>query len=141
MRPRSPRPRDGSFAGPSLADALNEQTRTYVKARKADAAHIVGDIAGILRTGGSGFAPRSPIKAVLDDAANGVDAFSGKLAEGSLREIYAEMNAVVRKRPLVMAATASLAGLAVYRFVTAARAAPARPGPRSFAVTQSHPEP
>ena len=115
--------REGDFA-----DAIREQTLSFVGKRKTDAARAVSDIADAIRTSGTDFDSYPHVKAFFDSAAEGVEEFPEGLNRRTFSEIYDEVEAAVRRRPGVSAAAAALAGFALYRFF---KASELRPIPRS----------
>ena len=114
-----------------LADAIRGQAAVYAEKRKADVARAVSDIADAIRGSGTDFASYPHVKAFFDNAAEGVEEFSGEISRRTFGEIYDEVEAAVRRRPGVTVAAAALAGFALFRFF---RASEIRPIPRSRAV-------
>jgi hypothetical protein len=113
-----------------LAGMIRGQVHGYVE-NKADAARAVTDIADALRSSGAGFAGYPHVKAFFDNAAEGVDEFSGEISRRSFNEVCDEIEAGIRRRPGVTVAAAALVGFALFRFY---RASEIRPIPRSHAV-------
>lgn len=117
---------DGSFAG-----RIVEQAHGYVAKRKADAVRAVSDVAAAIRDSGSGLGHSPHLRALFDNAADGVDEFAEGIARRTLGEIYDEVDAAARRRPGITLAAAALAGFALFRLL---QAAGTRPIPRSRAL-------
>ena len=114
-----------------FADAVRDHTAEYIDRRKGDAVGAISDVADAIRAGGDSFKDMPNLKAFFDQAAEGVDELAGTVQQRSFGEIYAEVEAAARRRPLLTGAAAVVAGFALYRFFQDARV---RPLPRSRAV-------
>ena len=131
---QDPRP---ASAGPDreerlgFADTIRGQATDFAVKRKADVARAVSDIADAIRKSGSDFANYPHVNAFFDNAAEGVEEFSGEISRRTFGEIYDEVEAAVRRRPGVTVAAAALAGFALFRFFQASEI---RPIPRSHAI-------
>jgi hypothetical protein len=114
-----------------FAEAIRGQATGYAEKRKADVARAVSDVAEAIRGSGTDFASYPHVKAFFDNAAEGVEEFSGEISRRTFGEIYDEVEAAVRRRPGVTVAAAALAGFALFRFFQASEI---RPIPRSHAI-------
>ena len=117
---------DEGFAG-----AAREQVQVYVTKRKEDVARAVSDVASGIRKSGAGFSGAPQIKAFFDSAAEGVEELSADINRHTVSELYDEVEAAVRRRPVVALGAAALAGFALFRFL---KASEIRPIPRSHAM-------
>lgn len=126
------RARSHGFRGRrDFVDAAREQAVVYAEQRKGDAVRAVSDIADSIRRSGDGFADQPHVKAFFDNAAEGVTELSASIAGRSVGELYDEIEVVVRRRPVVAAAAAVLAGFTLVRVL---RGNGTRPIPRSRAL-------
>lgn len=121
----------GIGAAQGFADTLRDQTQGYVEKRKVDVARLVSDVGDAIRDTGTSFEGLPQLKAILDQAALGVDELAESISRRSFGEIYDEMHAAVRRRPALATAATVLAGFALFR---APRTPKVRPIPRSHAV-------
>ena len=117
---------DEGFAG-----VAREQVQVYVTKRKEDVARAVSDVAESIRKSGAGFSGAPQIKAFFDSAAEGVEELSADINRRTVSELYDEVEAAVRRRPVVALGAAALAGFALFRLF---KASEIRPIPRSHAM-------
>ena len=127
---------EGSVQGERTSDAgfagvAREQVQVYVTKRKEDVARAVSDVAEGIRKSGTGFSGAPQIKAFFDSAAEGVEELSADIDRHTVSELYDEVEAAVRRRPVVALGAAALAGFALFRFF---KASEIRPIPRSHAM-------
>ncbi|GEP12512.1 hypothetical protein MGN01_43570 [Methylobacterium gnaphalii] len=94
-------------------------------------ARAVSDVADVIRDNGKGFAKAPQVKAFFDSAADGINELADDIDRRTFPELYDEVEAAIRRRPVVALATAALAGFVLLRLV---RDAGPRPVPRSHAV-------
>ena len=91
-----------------LADALRDQARGYAGKRRADAVRVVSDVGDAIRDTGAGFDGLPQVKAFFDQAALGVDGLAEDMSRRSFGEMYDEVRAAARRRPVLTAAAAML---------------------------------
>lgn len=115
--------------GIGFVDAAKAQAVDYAVQRKGDAAQSVADLASSLRESGRTFDDRPNLRAVFDSAAEGLDGLAGSIRERSFADLYADLEAVARRRPAAFVAASAVAGFLVARFVKASSdALPMQPG-------------
>ncbi|MGU3330833.1 hypothetical protein ACLBXJ_28805 [Methylobacterium mesophilicum] len=118
-------------AARGFADALRDQAHGYAGKRRADALRVVSDVGDAIRDTGAGFDGLPQVKAFFDQAALGVDGLAEDMSRRSFGEMYDEVRAAARRRPVLTAAAAMLAGVALYRLINPPGI---RPVPRSRAL-------
>lgn len=128
---RSSAAEPGLGAAQGFADTLRDQTEGYVEKRKADAARVVSDVGDAIRETGTNFDGLPQLKGVFDQAALGVEELAENISRRSFSELYDEVQASVRRRPVLAAAAVVLAGFAVFHTLNSRKL---RPIPRSHAV-------
>lgn len=124
-------PRDG---GSGFTSTVRGHTNSYIGKRKEDVARAISDVAAAIRGSGADFAEQPNVKALFDNAAEGVSEFSEGISRRTFSEIYDEVDAAVRRRPGVAMAAAALAGFALFRLF---KTTELRPIPRSRAVVSA----
>lgn len=105
--------------GREFVDSARAQATGYVDQRKNDLAQSVADLARALRDASQPFDDRPNIKALVDNAAGGLDQFADTIRTRSVAEIYADMEELLRRRPAAVAATTLAAGFLLSRFIKA----------------------
>jgi len=118
-------------AAQGFADTLRDQTQGYVEKRKADAARLVSDVGGAIRDTGTSFDGLPQLQEFFNQAALGVDELAESISRRSFSEMYDEVHAAARRRPVLMTAAALAAGFALFRILNPHKG---RPVPRSRAV-------
>jgi hypothetical protein len=103
--------------GRDFVDSARQQASGYAEQRKDDLAQSVADFAESLRSSTATFEDRPNIRAVVDTAAEGLDQLAGSIRDRSYGEIYAEVEDVMRRRPLTVFATSLALGFLAARFV------------------------
>lgn len=103
--------------GRHFLDNTRDQAVGYVDLRKQAAAQSVADVANALREATRSFEERPQIKSLVDAAADGLDDLAGSIRDRSVAEIYEDVEAVLRRRPAVVAAASLVAGFFLARFV------------------------
>ncbi|MHC2107000.1 hypothetical protein FV242_31045 [Methylobacterium sp. WL64] len=114
-----------------FADALRDQAHGYAGKRRADAVRVVSDVGDAIRDSGAGFDGLPHVKAFFEQAALGVDGLAEDMSRRSFGEMYDAVRAAARRRPVLTAAAAMLAGVALYRLINPPGI---RPVPRSRAL-------
>lgn len=105
--------------GLGFVDAAKAQAVDYAVQRKGDAAQSVADLANSLRDSGRTLDDRPNLRAVFDSAAEGLDGLASSIRERSFADLYADLEAVARRRPAAFVAASAVAGFLVARFVRA----------------------
>lgn len=103
--------------GKHFLDSAKTQATDYVDKRKNDAAQSVADLAQSLRDATQDFQDRPNIRAFVDNAAGGLDQLADTIRERSFNEIFGDVEEVVRRRPMAVAAATMVAGFLVARFI------------------------
>jgi hypothetical protein len=126
--------------GREFLEAARGHAADYAQRRKGDAARSVADIARSLRASGHAFDDRPHIRDFVDAAALGLENLADDIRNRSFREMYGEVEHFARRRPLLVAAAAGLAGFAIARWLTrprphvaSSRPPSSRPPPDDFA--------
>ncbi|TXN40162.1 hypothetical protein [Methylobacterium sp. WL7] len=118
-------------AARGFVDALRDQAHGYAGKRRADAARAVSDVGDAIRDMGTGFDGLPQLKAFFDQAALGVGGLAEDVSRRSFGEMSDAVRAAARRRPVLTAAAAMLAGVALYRLINPPGI---RPVPRSRAL-------
>ena len=127
----------GAEAGRAdFAGAVRGLAADYVGKRKGDAVGAISDVADAIRTSGNGFDSSPNIKAFFDQAAEGVDELADRIARRSLAELFDEVEAAARRRPVLAGVAVAAAGVALLRFLRDRRN---RPLARSRALVPAEP--
>ncbi|WP_046867340.1 hypothetical protein [Microvirga massiliensis] len=105
--------------GRHFLDTARHQATDYVDRRKGDMAQSVADLAGSLRESTSSFDDRPNIKAFVDSAAEGLEQLADSIRQRSFPEIYSEVEDVMRRRPVAVAAVSVALGFLAARFIKA----------------------
>lgn len=118
-----------SGRGREFIEAARDHAADYAARRKGDAARSVEDIARSLRDSGHAFDDRPHIRDFVDAAALGLENLADDIRTRSFRDMVGGVEDFARKRPLLVAAAAGLAGFALARWMTRPRleSAPVRP--------------
>ncbi len=103
--------------GRHFLDSARLQATTYVDRRKDDAAQSVADLAQSLREACRQFDDRPNIQAFVDSAAAGLEQLADNIRGRSFGEILTDVEEVVRRRPMTVAATTFAAGFLAARFI------------------------
>ena len=105
--------------GRQFVDSARAQATGYVDQRKNDLAQSVADLAKALRDASQPFDDRPNIRALVDNAAGGLDQFADTIRNRSVSEIYGDVEDLLRRRPAAVAATTLAAGFLLSRFIKA----------------------
>ncbi|WP_210485198.1 hypothetical protein [Microvirga antarctica] len=103
--------------GRHFIDAAKEQATDYAGKRKADVAQSVADLATSLRSSTSSFDERPNIQAVVDSAAEGLEQLADSIRERTFSEIFSDVEAVVRRRPMAFGIASLAVGFVAARFI------------------------
>jgi hypothetical protein len=103
--------------GRNLLGSARDQATSYADRRKNETAETVVDLARSLRDAKGSFEGRENIQAFVDTAADGLEQLAGTIRDRSFQEIYGEVEAFARKRPVAVGAASVLAGFLLARFI------------------------
>jgi hypothetical protein len=107
----------GFGVGQGFANRLREQTQGYVDKRKDDAVRLVSDIGEAIRDTGTSFDSLPQLQEFFDQAALGVDELAESISRRSFSEMYDEVHAAARRRPVLATAVALAGGFALFRIL------------------------
>ena len=110
-----------SGQGREFIEAVRDHATDFAHRRKGDAARSVEDIARSMRASGHAFDDRPHIRDFVDAAALGLENLADDIRTRSFRQIYGEVEDFARKRPLLVATAAGLAGFLVARWLARPR--------------------
>jgi hypothetical protein len=103
--------------GRHFLDSAKAQATGYADQRKNDVAQSIVDLAGSLRESSRAIEDRPQIRTLVDSAAQGLEQFAETIRARSIADIFNDVEAVVRRRPAVVAAATLAAGFLVARFI------------------------
>lgn len=103
--------------GKQLLESAKGHATGFADMRKNDAAQSISDLASSLRETGKSFEERPNIKALVGTAADGLEQFADGLRERNFTEIYSDIEAYARHRPLAVGAATVVAGFFLARFI------------------------
>ena len=103
--------------GRHFIGAAKDQATGYADRRKADVAQSVADFAASLRESTRSFDERPNIQAVVDSAAEGLEQLADTIRESSYADILADVEAVVRQRPMTFGVASLAVGFLAARFI------------------------
>ena len=103
--------------GRHFIDAARDQATDYADRRKDDIAQSVADFANSLRESTSSFEERPNIRAVVDSAAEGLEALADTIRERTFADIFNDFEDMVRRRPATVAAVSVAVGFLAARFI------------------------
>ena len=105
--------------GRHFFDSAKEQATGYVDQRKNNIAQSVVDLANNLRQSGSGFEGQPGISAIVESAAGGLEQLADSIQSRSMADMLGDVEAMVRRQPVIAAAATMAAGFLLARFVKA----------------------
>jgi hypothetical protein len=117
--------------GRHILDSAREQATGYADQRKNDLAQSVVDLANTLRESGSAFDNRPGIHAIVEGAAGGLEQLADTIRARSFGDMFGDVEAMVRRRPVMAAAATMTAGFLLARFVKASAGGAREAGMRS----------
>ncbi|HEX2725947.1 MAG TPA: hypothetical protein VHN20_09030 [Beijerinckiaceae bacterium] len=100
------------FLGAAKAQAL-----TLAEQRKNDMAQTVSGLANSVRESGRAFEDRPQIRSLVDGAAQGLEQVADSIQNRSVADLVNDIEAMVRRQPVLVAAATLAAGFLVARFV------------------------
>jgi hypothetical protein len=103
--------------GGRLLDAAKAQALSYADQRKNDVAQTIVDLANSIRDSGRALEDRPQIHSVVDSAAQGLERVADTIRTRSIGDIVNDVEAVVRRRPALVAAATLAAGVLLARFI------------------------
>lgn len=103
--------------GRHFIDAARDQATDYADRRKDDIAQSVADFANSLRESTGSFEERPNIRAVVDSAAEGLEALADTIRERTFADIFNDFEDMVRRRPATVAAVSAAVGFVAARFI------------------------
>jgi hypothetical protein len=103
--------------GRHFLDAAKAQALGYADQRKNDVAQTIVDLASSLRESGRAFEDRPQLRTVVDSAVQGLEQVADTIRTRSIADIVNDVEAVVRRRPAMVAAATLAAGVLVARFI------------------------
>jgi len=103
--------------GRFFIETAREQASDYAGRRKDDIAQSVADFATSLRESTHSFDERPNIRAVVDNAADGLEQLADSIRERSFSDIFNDFEEVVRQRPATVAAVSVAVGFLAARFL------------------------
>ena len=105
--------------GRSFLDGAKGQATHFADEQKNFAAQAVSGFARSLREATNGFENRPNIQAFVDSAAGGLDDLAETIRERSFGEIVGDVEDMMRRRPVAVAATGLALGFFAARFIKA----------------------
>jgi ElaB/YqjD/DUF883 family membrane-anchored ribosome-binding protein len=103
--------------GRFFIESAREQASDYAGRRKDDIAQSVADFATSLRDSTHSFDERPNIRAVVDNAAEGLEQLADSIRERTFSDIFNDFEEVVRQRPATVAAVSVAVGFLAARFL------------------------
>lgn len=129
--------------GRGLLGSARDQATGFLDQRKDDVAHSVVELAQSLRETTQAFADRPNLHGIVDTAAGSLEDFADQIRDRSVAEIFTDLEAIMRRRPMTVAVATLAAGFLAARFVKASAegmredARQHRPQPRIGTQAQS----
>lgn len=103
--------------GRQIVDTARDQATTFADERKGFAAQAVSDIAATLRDSSKSLEQQPNLHGFVATAADGLDQLADTIRSRSFGEIYTDVEDVIRKRPVLTATAALVAGFIAARFI------------------------
>jgi hypothetical protein len=103
--------------GRNFLDAARAQAFTLAEQRKNDMAQSVVGLANSVREFSSAFEDRPQIRSVVDRAAQGLEQFADSMEHRSVADLVSDVERIVRRQPVLVAAATLAAGFLLARFV------------------------
>jgi hypothetical protein len=105
--------------GRGLLGSAREQATGFLDQRKDDVAQSVVELAQSLRETTEAFADRPNLHGIVDSAVGGLEQLADQIRDRSVAEIFTDLEAIMRRRPMTVAVATLAAGFLAARFVKA----------------------
>ena len=130
--------------GRGLLGSARDQATGFLDQRKDGVAQSVVELAQSLRETTESFADRPNLHGIVDTAAGSLEQFADQIRDRSVAEIFTDLEAIMRRRPVTVAVATLAVGFLAARFVKASAEGmrddvrQSRQPPRIGAQAQTH---